>query len=109
MNKRYTKKQITEAIAYWKKQLNKINESQYDSTVKINVYDVEFADFGTTTDVAAKKYSNVQFEVNLARSIVDQIEKWFDLNVGVIPLSYKFKTVDTVKCKDYDKLLAMDD
>jgi len=27
MKKQYTKKQITEAIAYWKKQLKKLNES----------------------------------------------------------------------------------
>ena len=33
-----------------------------------------------------------------------QIEKWFDLNVGIIPIAYKFKTIDTVKCKDYDDL-----
>lgn len=28
MNKKYTKKQITEAIAYWKKQLKRLNESE---------------------------------------------------------------------------------
>lgn len=37
MKKQYTKKQITEAIAYWKKQLKKMNESmgfgkKYDHT-----------------------------------------------------------------------------
>jgi hypothetical protein len=30
MEKTYTKKQITEAIAYWQKQLKKLNESSSD-------------------------------------------------------------------------------
>ena len=30
MEKKYTKKQITEAIAYWQKQLKKLNESSSD-------------------------------------------------------------------------------
>ena len=33
-----------------------------------------------------------------------QIEDWFNDNAGILPISYKFKTVDSVKCKDYDKL-----
>lgn len=31
MKKKYTKKQITEAIAYWEKQLKLMNESAYYS------------------------------------------------------------------------------
>lgn len=53
MKKQYTKKQITEAIAYWQKKLEEMNESKYFSgVVKINVYDVNFADGGTETDIA---------------------------------------------------------
>lgn len=32
MKKQYTKKQIQEAISYWKKQLTKLNESNYGSS-----------------------------------------------------------------------------
>ena len=109
MKKKYTKKQITEAIAYWEKQLKngnykKLLESQYSSLVKIEVYDVEFLDVGTTTDIAQSEYKSVQIDVNINKSISIQIENWFDLNAGVLPISYKFKTLDSVKCKDYDKL-----
>lgn len=93
-----------ESIAYWKKQLNMMNESQYSSSTKINVYDVEFSDVGTTTDAAQKKYKNVTFDVNCGKSMTKQIEDWFNDNAGILPISYKFKTVDSVKCKDYDKL-----
>ena len=63
MKKKYTKKQITEAITYWKKQLNMINESQASDAyelacipqikkyiVNILGYDESsvFADDGTT-------------------------------------------------------------
>lgn len=34
MKKKYTKKQITEAIAYWQKQLKTMNESSSDATYK---------------------------------------------------------------------------
>ncbi len=34
MKKRYTKKQITEAIAYWEKQLKIVNESLTDVGVE---------------------------------------------------------------------------
>ena len=34
MKKKYTKKQITEAIAYWEKQLKLMNESSSDATYK---------------------------------------------------------------------------
>ena len=34
MKKQYTKRQITEAIAYWEKQLKLMNESSSDSTDK---------------------------------------------------------------------------
>lgn len=41
MKKKYTKKQITEAIAYWEKQLNKLNENldttEYSLSELINV------------------------------------------------------------------------
>lgn len=105
MKKTYTRKQITEAIAYWQKQLKRMDESQYASSVKINVYDIEFADYGTTTDNAQRKYKNVQFEVNVNKGLASQIEKWFDDNAGVIPASYKFKTAESVKCKGYDKMM----
>ena len=34
MKKKYTKKQIQEAIDYWKKQLKTMNESSSDATYK---------------------------------------------------------------------------
>lgn len=38
MNKKYMKKQIQEAIAYWKKQLKKLNESaSYDEILKLKL------------------------------------------------------------------------
>ena len=37
MKKRYTKKQICEAIAYWKKQLKKLNESNISESNVSNV------------------------------------------------------------------------
>ena len=104
MKKRYTKKQIMESIRFWKKQLNMMNESQYSSLIKINVYDVKFLDAGSETDIAQREYNNVQFNVDLNKSITKQIEDWFDVNVGTLPLSYRFKTIDVVKCNDYDEL-----
>ena len=105
MKKTYTKKQITEAIAYWQKKLEEMNESKYFSgVVKINVYDVNFADGGTETDVVQQKYRNVQFGVDINKNLANQIENWFYDNAGIIPISYKFKTVDAVRCKNYDKL-----
>ena len=83
---------------------NHLDESQYSSLTKIEVYDIEFLDVGTDTDIASSKYKSVQIDVNIGKSLAMQIEKWFDLNVGIIPIAYKFKTIDTVKCKDYDDL-----
>ena len=34
MKKKYTKKQITEAVAYWQKKLKMMNESSSDATYK---------------------------------------------------------------------------
>lgn len=36
MKKQYTKKQITEAIAYWKKQLSKLNESSQATDLQLD-------------------------------------------------------------------------
>lgn len=41
MKKKHTKKQITEAIAYWEKQLKKLNESSVNDGMHI---DVKFSD-----------------------------------------------------------------
>ena len=43
MKKKYTKKQITEAISYWQKQLRagnykKVNESRYDTDMAAEIY-----------------------------------------------------------------------
>ena len=43
-------------------------------------------------------------DVNCGKSMTKQIEGWFNDNAGILPISYKFKTVDSAKCKDYDKL-----
>ena len=39
MKKKYTRKQITEAIAYWEKQLHKMNESTENVVVIPDVND----------------------------------------------------------------------
>lgn len=49
MKKTYTKEQITEAIAYWEKQLKKMNESNEDMYEKIHEimkdeFDLEWVD-----------------------------------------------------------------
>ena len=50
MKKQYTKKQITEAIAYWKKQLKKMNESfsKYDHTdPNTGIYPTDTSPYGS--------------------------------------------------------------
>lgn len=42
MEKTYTKKQITEAIAYWEKQLKKLNESENDEYFNVHVYNIDW-------------------------------------------------------------------
>ena len=100
MKKKYTKKQITEAIAYWQKQLKKIDES-VNSKIKVHVYDIEWLDVGTTTDIAPRQ---CDMYVNLNKNVIRQINDEFYLSDGIIPLAFKFSTIDSIKCKDYDKL-----
>lgn len=42
MSKKYTKKQITEAISYWKNQLKKLNESENDEYFNVHVYNIDW-------------------------------------------------------------------
>ena len=100
MKKKYTRKQILESIKYWQKQLKMMNESINDK-VKINVYDIEWLDVGTTTDIAPRQQD---MYVNLNKNIIRQINDEFYLSIGIIPLTFKFSTIDSIKCKDYDKL-----
>jgi len=83
MKKQYTKKQITEAIAYWEKQLKRLNESDnydelnrlldkskkdpYDFIVNANLSNINYIDAGTTTDVAPR---NAAIEVDLRKNIL---------------------------------------
>lgn len=39
MKKTYTKKQIQEAISYWRKQLKSINESERSKALELKVFD----------------------------------------------------------------------
>ena len=72
--------------------------SKDDTTIRIEVYDVEYLDAGTTTDYAARKFKmEVDFRKNIAKQILDYI----DLEYGVLPLSFQFKTLDPVKCPNY--------
>ena len=115
--KRYSRKHICEALRYWKKQLKQLNESaslnedsltswgyknpftsKDDTTIQIEVYDVEYLDGGTTTDYAAREF---KMEVDFRKNIVKQVLDYMDLEYGVLPLSFQFKTLDPVKCPNY--------
>ena len=76
MKKQYTKKQIQETINYWKKQLKSydqkiVSESQYEPWCDIEIYDICFADVGTTTDVAQQKHKSLKIEVNANKNLLE--------------------------------------
>ena len=116
---KYTKKQITEAIAYWKKQLKMMNESDnydelyrlldkskkdpYEFDVYVNLSHINYIDGGTTTDIAPK---NAVVKADLRKNILKQINEWFDNNVGVLPISFKM-TID-IKHKFYNEIIQLD-
>ena len=72
-----------------------------NNDIKIEVYDIEYLNAGTTTDYAPPKYT---LTVNSRKNIVTQINNEIYNDVGVTPLSFKFNTIDAIKCVNYDKL-----
>lgn len=74
MKKTYTKKQITEAIAYWQKQLKKLNES--DSTSKLSY-------LKDVLNNASPEMLNEEFAFNLDPSLVEGIVKQTCKALGV--------------------------
>lgn len=76
----------------------------HQSPVTIEVHAV-FLDAGTETDYAQKEYGTVQMKVDINGNIPAQIDDWYDKKVGTLPISYKFNTIDAVKCEDYDDLM----
>ena len=71
-----------------------------------NGFDLDLGRNTRFSDFAKSDFwpKNLKSQLYRYLSQKSQIEKWFDLNVGIIPIAYKFKTIDTVKCKDYDDL-----
>lgn len=76
MKKKYTKKQITEAIAYWKKQLKTINES-HDYTINSH----KECDDGVLSIKAVKTCRN-DYDC-----IVNALKALFDFN-SILPLDH---------------------
>lgn len=74
MKKTYTKKQITEAIAYWQKQLKKLNES--DSTSKLSY-------LRDVLNNASPDMLNKEFAFSLDPSLVEGIVKQTCKALGV--------------------------
>ena len=110
MKTKYTKKQILESIKYWKKQLNEGIDYRnynkpvtYDNEIKLHVYDIEWLDVGTTSDIAPRE---IDIVVNANKNITKQIADKFELTDGILPLSFKFSTIDAVKCNDYNGIKA---
>lgn len=83
MKKQYTKRQITEAIAYWKKQLKMMNES-HDYTIN----------FHRECDDGVLSIKDVKTCKNDYDCIVDALKALFDFN-SVLPL-YRDELYDKI-------------
>ena len=134
MKKRYSRRYICEAIAYWKKQLRQLNESNdtessssaetctYDDDpevdrilcglndkmvpkVKIHLSNIKWINGGTPADIAPR---NADIEVDPNENILKQIYDYFDKTDGILPIAFDMQTAEPVKNIVYDKLMELD-
>jgi hypothetical protein len=79
------------------------NNVRYDANIKIHIYDIEWLDVGTTSDYAPSTYDCI---INANKNILSQIANIFETQFGMLPLAFKFSTVNDIKDIDYEKIKA---
>ena len=106
--KQYTKKQITEAIAYWEKQLKKMDESSVNDGIHV---DVKFNSARPDT-IAFWSFDEYGFGIKKSDDFLDIIREWklkieafyedngFNVEVVSIegPVHYDFEFHVGLKC-----------
>ena len=94
MEKTYTKKQITEAIAYWEKQLKKLNESENDEYFNVHVYNIDWQPVDAADD--DDTFKDVDIDVSKSEIDLSKLEKiihdyLFDHCQSSSPKSYDYE------------------